>query len=332
MFNPWRDGMPSWLALRAVQLPGREDRWSEPPRHQINELVGEIAGAVAELGADPLLLYGHSLGGLLAFELTRELRRRSVEVAYLFVSASRAPHVPGPFPPMRHLPTTDLAAELSKRWDAAPELSQNPELMEILAPAIRADLELFETYRHTPEAPLTCPIFAYRGSDDTSLRPDEVDAWQSHTTAACHPRTYDGGHRFPRQVPSPLFELVVDDVLSVLGDEARYGAHLQEELAALCEEILGLDRVGTRDNFFTELGGNSLLATRLISHVRSRYGVNLPLKVFFAGPTVEEMSAALLTLKSRDSDDDGLSGPGQIRRARPTKGRLLPDGGLTVGP
>ncbi|QXH33939.1 non-ribosomal peptide synthetase [Pseudomonas muyukensis] len=61
---------------------------------------------------------------------------------------------------------------------------------------------------------------------------------------------------------------------------------LEAELAAIWQEALGLERVGVRDNFFA-LGGHSLLATRIRSQVQQRLDLNLPLKVFFEGETIE---------------------------------------------
>jgi amino acid adenylation domain-containing protein len=66
----------------------------------------------------------------------------------------------------------------------------------------------------------------------------------------------------------------------------------QKQLVALWEEFLGISPIGIRDNFF-DLGGDSLLAARLFDRIGQIFGKKLPLSVFFAGATIENVAQAL---------------------------------------
>jgi amino acid adenylation domain-containing protein len=67
---------------------------------------------------------------------------------------------------------------------------------------------------------------------------------------------------------------------------------VEERLARILGRLLGLDAVGTRDNFFN-LGGHSLMATQLIARIRDEFGVNLGLRIIFDSPTVAALSTKI---------------------------------------
>jgi acyl-CoA synthetase (AMP-forming)/AMP-acid ligase II len=80
---------------------------------------------------------------------------------------------------------------------------------------------------------------------------------------------------------------------------------LEEGLAGIWQELLGVERVGVRDHFW-DLGGHSLLATRLIARVRASFGVDVPLRSLFGTATIEEQAELVLTLQVAAQADDDL--------------------------
>jgi acyl carrier protein len=86
--------------------------------------------------------------------------------------------------------------------------------------------------------------------------------------------------------------------------EAAYVAPrspVEETLAGIWSEVLGIERVGVTDDFFA-LGGHSLSAARILSRVRDSLGANLSLAVIFESPTVESLAAAVSASGSVPAD------------------------------
>ena len=86
------------------------------------------------------------------------------------------------------------------------------------------------------------------------------------------------------------------------GAEARSAAAyvaprtpVEESVAAIWADVLGLERVGVEDDFFA-LGGHSLLATQIVAQVRSDFSIELPLHALFTSPTVALLSQQVVEL------------------------------------
>ena len=78
---------------------------------------------------------------------------------------------------------------------------------------------------------------------------------------------------------------------------------VEETLAKIWSEVLGVERVGAHDNFF-DLGGHSLLATQVVSRVRQAFPMDVSLRAFFETPTVANLARAI-----RDGQGSSASGP-----------------------
>lgn len=209
VFRNWAESLPSKVEVCPVQLPGRGSRVSEPLSTSLLALVSEIAKGIEPFLDKPCAFYGHSMGALVAFELARLLRSRdSANVLHLLVSGCSAPQTISVIEPTYNLPDEQFIEHLRELNGTPGELLENPELMQIMLPIIRADFMALETYVYEAETALACPITAIGGLEDATVSFDEIKAWSEQTTASFSARMLPGDHFFIHSAKTLLLQML----------------------------------------------------------------------------------------------------------------------------
>ncbi|MEV0763708.1 alpha/beta fold hydrolase [Nocardia sp. NPDC050435] len=194
-FNRWPELFGPEIGVVRVQLPGREDVVRHPPLHRVGAAVRELTGQITESGDEPVALYGHSMGALIAYELARALTVAGRPPVHLFASGRRSPHLAASRAVLHRLPDHDFAAAMATMgaWGAA---GRSASFLRYALPLTKADLELSEEYSHQPQPRLTCPITTFYGTEDPIADPDEVWAWGSLTDGPFATHEFAGDHLF----------------------------------------------------------------------------------------------------------------------------------------
>ena len=197
VYRTWAQKLPPSLEVVAIQLPGRFTRMREPAVSKLTDLVEPVASALAPFLDKPFAFFGHSMGGLIAFELARFFRRqRHTLPQHLFVSGRSAPQLSREHRPLYNLPKEELLVELQQLEGTPREVLDHPELMDLMLPVLRADFSVCDTYEYTAEAPLACPITAFGGLQDSDLSRRRIEAWREQTSAMFTLRMFRGNHFF----------------------------------------------------------------------------------------------------------------------------------------
>jgi surfactin synthase thioesterase subunit len=194
-FFPMATALTPEVDVVAIQYPGRQDRRTETPIADLAMLADRVHEMLGRQPEMPLTFFGHSMGALLAFEVTRRLEAEGRDPIRLYASGRRGPATTRD--EKVHLRDDDgILAEVRQLNGTASFLLSDDELMRAALPALRADYQATETYSCGPDVKVNCPISVLTGEDDPKTTLDEASAWSQHTTGSFDLHAFTGGHFF----------------------------------------------------------------------------------------------------------------------------------------
>jgi medium-chain acyl-[acyl-carrier-protein] hydrolase len=208
-YRTWKESLPPAIGVYPIQLPGRENRINERPYTSLPSLLEALVKVLAQYSDLPFAFFGHSLGAVLSYELTRQLRRENrTGPVHLFLSGRGAPHLPDNQPPIYHLPEAEFLQEL-RRYNGIPDqVLENAELVQLILPILRTDFEISETYTYTSEPPIECPITALGGIEDDTVTREELAAWSEHTHRPLRLQMFPGDHFYLNKCRNEILQLI----------------------------------------------------------------------------------------------------------------------------
>ena len=222
MFQPWAGHVPAGTELLSVQYPGRAERFRELHPEDVRELARSVVEVLGRLEQVPTLLFGHSFGGIVAFEAAVQLDSAGTPVQALWVSAVAPPGAKA------HGTTHQVNDE--ELWRAAVALGgidarvlEDDDLPALLLPALRADIKAHETYAPDSDRQLiSAPIRGVIGNHDRLVSTAEMAGWDSLTSGPFRLTERVGAHFHIHERPDDLMRLVFHaDRLAAVEGSAR---------------------------------------------------------------------------------------------------------------
>lgn len=194
VYAPLARQLSGELDVVAVQYPGRQDRRAEKPADGIVDLAERIADRLIDAQGRPCALFGHSMGAVVAYEAARILRRRSAtEPIRLFLSGRGAP-TPRPSRHDSFRDDQEILAAVRGLGGTDASVLDDPELVDMVLPALRADYGALASYAWQPGPALDSPITVFVGDADPVVPVQGVHGWAAETTAHSDVQVFDGGH------------------------------------------------------------------------------------------------------------------------------------------
>jgi len=199
MYLRWRRLLPRWIRIVPVELPGRGSRLAERLVEDFDALVAQICAEQAEALRGDFAIFGHSMGALLAYGMTRRLRSmgRALPLA-LLASGSAAPSQRDAERFAGKTDDASLTADLRKQGGTPEEVFASAELMRITLDVLGADYRVCEGFRYPGKAPLPMPVHVFAGRED-DIDAARIHAWSAEAGGVFTLDWFDGGHFFIRQ-------------------------------------------------------------------------------------------------------------------------------------
>lgn len=197
-YNQWIKMMKDTITVCPIQLPGREERIMEQPYEEMSVMLDDLERAVLSVIKGSYALWGHSMGGKIAYELEKRMEKRGFTAKCFFVSGSRVPHIPEP-DPIYHLPDAEFKEKLGRFEGTPKEILENQELLDFFLSMLRADFTMDETYYDKSVTVLHSPIVAFGGDRDREADAVAMKEWHRYTDGLFEGRIFEGGHFYIRE-------------------------------------------------------------------------------------------------------------------------------------
>ncbi len=216
-FHPWSAFAADDLEVVPMRLPGRERLIDVKPYRSVKDAVDaflqDLAGTLD--GHADVVLFGHSVGAVLAYELAHRLAP-SVPVRHVFVSGSPGPNTERPYEIRASVREDDDAflAQVQVLSGHVDQALYHPDLRELLLPALRADVTMHENYVPSTTEPLVVPITALRGAGDKLVAAESIREWAGFTTARFATAELPGTHMYVVDSGEAVMNLIQNTIRS----------------------------------------------------------------------------------------------------------------------
>lgn len=208
-YFPWVEHLSSNIELIAIQLPGRENRYTEPLTNNLNHIVSKLKNEFCDYKEKPFFIFGHSLGALIGYEFIKSVHQQySIYPRMMIASAAKAPHLPYRMKRLSQLKEIELKKEL-RSYNGLDELIlKNDELFELFVPIIKNDFSIGENYVFSNLNPFPFDILTLSGIQDLTVTEEETLAWSLYTSKKFQHLAFLGQHFFIKEHQKRILEII----------------------------------------------------------------------------------------------------------------------------
>ena len=212
IYKDWHTHLPANVQVCGIQYPGRSSRFTEPLVQDPMDYVNAMRREIKPFLDKPFVIFGHSMGSMIAYELTRALQEDGFAPRRLLVSGRGAPHCPKTREDYHPLPDGEFREKIKDMNGTPPEVLEHEELMDLMIPILRADFRVSETYEYKPGVMLRCGLTAFGGKGDPDVPEERLSGWTEHTEGDADYHMMEGDHFFLHDQKEEMLKLALKKI------------------------------------------------------------------------------------------------------------------------
>lgn len=194
-----------------VEIPGRGNHITSPAAASIDELVDNFLSVFSKVVRSPYIIYGHSFGAAVAFQVAYTLQERGFQLPERLIVAGRhAPHMKDPNPMSSTSTDAEMIEEIKKMGGTPEAILNHPEMLQFTLSQLRGDLRTHESLRYTGQK-LQIPIEAHCATQDDAHK-EVVEYWKDVTTDDFQLKEFEGHHFFIQALGDTYLNSLMDSI------------------------------------------------------------------------------------------------------------------------
>lgn len=207
IYRGWIDALKPEIVVVPIQLPARESRYSELMPVEMNDLVSQIVREISPMTKfNEVTIFGHSFGGLVAFECAKALQDRNIRVV---ISAAPAPNSVRK-DQIHHFSDEDFLRVINNIGGMPSELSNHWELLSLILPTLKIDIKLSETYYGKEDDKVLGDLLLISGKEDKIVTRDHIKSWCNFTRGKFKHVEIEGDHFYHLSRSEDVFQAILD--------------------------------------------------------------------------------------------------------------------------
>lgn len=212
VYLEWKPVLEKYFQPHLIELPGRGTMYKQPFARSAAEAADNIAEYIIktlEKSDEEYIIFGHSMGALIAYETYYKLREKRAKLPkHIFFSSKEAPQVENAYGDS-DLYNDKEFIEIVAQYGGLPDLFYEEEMLKVFLPVLRADFRVLSHYIYKEkEKPIQCDISILFGAQDTSLQKENLLQWKQHAGKGMDIYEFEGGHFYLKDGYQSIIELM----------------------------------------------------------------------------------------------------------------------------